>query len=522
MRPRLPKILSDWPTRTWGEDDVNRLAAAALATALAAGPLVLSPRAASAPTPQTAIIDGAALSAAAVAVASVEPNFDFWPVFAESSMNNSLSHGLAAGFWPGFLIDAFFFIYGFQTTERGALGVSESQYPNPPQDAKASSTGFLLGNFSQGCEFLFGRQGSTTDTCKRYAAPVLDPPGAAGTSETHSAPLSSNGAAHATRFTYPGILEAADVQSATSSKFVDGHARVEAIFAAKDVTIGAQLHIDAIRARSLSVAGGSPVAQSELSLAGVTFAGQSARIDDQGVHVTGDQSTDAANASLAAQGIEVRLVQGRRQAGGDQVAASSGGLRVRVFRERAEEAFPMPVTSTRDAACRSAQASPLSAEITRLQYTIPDPAFGRVPFAPLPPDFQIDQSVPPPFSCPFLNRSFDIGIVLGLTQADARLTPLPAEQSFAGALPPSSSGTTTTPASRPAPAAPGDDTAAAPAALEPGPIGQPVAEAVSPRLVSAQQPGDVAAGVRVLYAMLIVVLGFAVGGPYVLRTLSSP
>src|SRR5581483_304814 len=104
---------------------------------------------------QPAIVQGAGLAAAGVAAASVDPNVDFWPIYSQSSMDNDSSHGLSGAIWPGFLLDAFAWLYGLQPQERGGLAISESQWPNAPHVSNGSSTGFMLENFKSGCTQFF-------------------------------------------------------------------------------------------------------------------------------------------------------------------------------------------------------------------------------------------------------------------------------------------------------------------------------------------------------------------------------
>lgn len=508
----------------------RRMAAAAVAAALLGAPLALGSRVSAGISADDAIVSGAALASGAVAVTWVNPDFDFWPIYSLSTMQNDTSHGMSGAIWPGFLVDAFFWLYGFQTLERAALGISESQWPNQPHDARASSSRFVMSNFSQGCAFLFGAQGPAHDNCRRVVDPILnDPPGSAGTSTSRSGRLTSSGQADATRYSVPGVLDAAAVRTTTDTRFVDGRTIVEAKLVATDVTIGAGLHVETLEARSVSVATGDAATaktDSTLSVLGATFNGTPVTIDDQGVHNDLDQAAVSFNDALAAQGLEVRLVQGRSQVSpeGDLVSTSTGGLRIRVFRERAEDAFPAPVREMRQAACNAAIDSPLNNEITRLQVDEPNPLFGRVPFAPLPERAQVEQSVPPPFGCPFVNRSAEVAFVLGFTDAFARLTPVPEFRFDDTPLPPApvSVGTPTdvldlglgagTPTTAPS------VISRAPART----LGGDRSAADSVVLSADFTEDDVAGGLEVLYALLgLMVAGLAVGR-YALRSLSAP
>ena len=491
------------------------------AVALVALPVAGRP-ASSAPSPDESIIDGSALAASAVAVGAVDPNFDFWPVFSLSTMDNEASHGLSAGMWPGFLIDAFFWLYGFQSTERAALGISESQYPNPPHAAKASSSGFLLNNFSEGCRFMFG-EGAAYDGCREVSDPIFrDPPGALSSSESRSGALSSDGSARATRFAYPALLEAADVVTSTDVRYTSEGTRTEATLVARDVVVGGAVRIETLRARSVAVASGSASTSdtvSQLELGRATYNGQPVVIDAGGVHLEADRSSNAVNDALAAHGLEVRLAQGRSEVtgGGEFADAATGGLVVRVGRERAEEAFPLAARDARDAACASAAQSPINEEITRVRVDQPNPLFGQVPFAPLPERVQAEQSVPPPFGCPFLNRSFEVALVLGVTNASSRLSPLPTLELAAGAGIDTIVGPSTTIRQFEVPGAAPTTGASADAVAVPRTGGR---ETV--RLAATFGEDDVANGLKVAYAVLFLLGALAAAGRFFMRSVSAP
>ena len=97
---------------------------------------VVSARAATVPD-RPVVIQGAGLAAAGVAAGRFDPNVDFWPIYSESSIDNDSSHGLSGAIWPGFLLDAFAWLYGLQPQERAGLGISESQWPNAPHTSSA-------------------------------------------------------------------------------------------------------------------------------------------------------------------------------------------------------------------------------------------------------------------------------------------------------------------------------------------------------------------------------------------------
>jgi hypothetical protein len=493
-----------------------QIAAAMIAIAIAFVPLGVANAGADVKPPaHPVIIQGAGLAAAGVAAASVDPNVDFWPIYSESTIDNQSSHGLSGAIWPGFLLDAFAWLYGLQPQERAGLGISESQWPNPPHTSSASSTGFMLKNFADGCAMFFG-----PEQCAQAFATFGEPPAALGTSSSHSALLDSSGQARGARFDFPGVLEAAEARSRTATRFENGKTVVESVFTARNVTIGGSLHIDLVEARSVAMAAGDRVhssGKSTLKIVGADFAGTPVFIDDQGLHASGDGGTDDFNKALAAEGLEVRGSQGREtvDSTGEFVDSSSGGLLVRVSRQRAEDSFPAPLIEGKNAACASAEQSPLNSEITRIRFDQPNPLFGTVPIPGMPKRAQVDQSVPPPVQCPFTNRNLGVTLVLGLTDASARLSPLPDIAVLGGAV----AATVGIPGT-PGYTVPGR--AGTPASLA---IGVPESRndvAQSTLASSPHKTGDLAHRVRILYGLIALVVALGVAGRFVLRTVSSP
>jgi hypothetical protein len=462
-----------------------------------------------------AIVQGAGLAAAGVAAASVDPNVDFWPIYSESSIDNDSSHALSGAIWPGFLLDAFAWLYGLQPQERGGLGVSESQWPNPPHVSSASSTGFMLQNFQSGCAQLFGPA-----QCDQAFATFGRPPAAAGLSTSSSGPLTSSGQARGVRFDIPGVLDATQASSHTNTHLENGTTVVESVFTAHDITIGGVVHIDSIEARSVARAAGDPAhsaGTSTLKIVGADFGGTPVVIDDHGLHTVGDSGTDDFNKALAAQGLEIRGSQGRRtiDPSGQFVDAASGGLLINVSRQRAEDSLPQPLVAGKNAACASAANSPLNNEITHVRIDQPNPLYGTVPVPGMPQRAQLDQSVPPPVQCPFTNRNVGVLLVLGLTDASARLTPLP-ELPAVGAVA-GGAGIPGTPGYTIAGRAATPDTLTEAAA--------PVSAQLNAQATLASAPrarGDVARRVKALYGLFALIVALAVVGRFVLRTVSSP
>ncbi|HYZ91940.1 MAG TPA: hypothetical protein VFA34_06045 [Actinomycetota bacterium] len=493
----------------------RRLAAASVAAAIALAPFAAA-RAVSAPRSADEVIaSGAGLAAAAVAVANVDPDFDIWPLYSESSFDNQSSHGLSGAIWPGFLLDAFAWLYGLQPQERGGFGISESQWPNPPHKSNGSSSNFMIESFADGCGQLFG-----PDACRGFFEVFDGAPAGIGESTSESDELSSRGGARGARFDYPGLVEATEAKTATHARFLDGRSVVESVFIARDITIGSDLHIDMIEARSVANAGGDrdhSDGESTLRILGARFGDTPVVIDDQGMHARGDSGTDDLNDALRAEGIEVRASQGRESvdATGEFVDAATGGLLVRVLRERVEEDVPEPLIAGKNAMCAAAEDNALNQEITRVAVDQPNPLYGQVPLPAMPQRVQVEQSVPPPAGCPFFNRNFELTIALGFTNASARLSPLPGAGELPAVIVPldfTGGGGLETRTIRVPGAAP---TAIGDAAYEAAPSeAQPVSS-------QGLDPG-VARRIRILYGVIALLLVLGVAGRFVLRAASSP
>ncbi len=491
----------------------RRLAAIGLVTAIGIGPLVAVRPSSAVEAPDDVIAQGAGLAAAAVAVANVDPDVDIWPIYSQSSIDNQSSYGLSGAIWPGFLLDAFAWLYDAQPLERGGMGISESQWPNPPHSARASSSAFMLEQFAAGCSAFYDPA-----TCAGFVQTLGTPPLAMGISESHSSELISNGMARGVRFEFPGVAEATEAWSRTNTIYKDGRSVVESVFAARNVTIGSDLHIDLIEARSTAAASGSretSEGSSELRVVGARFGDTPVVIDSQGLHMAGDEATDSLNEQLAQEGLEVRLSQGRQDVDstGEFVDSATGGLLISVLRERVEESFPDPLVEGKEALCAAAEESALNQEIQRIRVDQPNPFYGQIPLTPE--RVQIEQSIPPPVGCPFFNRNFELTIALGLTNASARLSPLPEfefEPDDLGiAVPGGAISEGETPEIQPT---------------------VPTSIAAPPTVLSTAEVADLAGApavdaesarrLRIFYGVLLLLAALGIAGRFALRAISAP
>ncbi len=491
---------------------------AVLALALATAFLLAAAPPAMAVEEPAGVVNGKALAVAAQNVLYVNPNFDVYPVYSFSRNDNLSSYDLSGGTWPGFLLDAFMDFYGFGKVERSALGIVETQFPGVPSTGQAATSDYGRDNVNNACAFLFGPQGPSPSAevlaaCKAYVQTMIDDKSskqlaARGASDF----LHSNGTAtlnHAVLA--PGVV-ADHVESRTSTDARTGVQRAEAHQIITGLEIG-PLRIGALRATArASAAKTGKNAESLLTLAEVTFMGEPAEIDDQGVHVLLDSGTKPVNDQLAAYGFDVRLTQGRTYDEGPARVGESGGLVVRMRRD----SLPDELVSAQDTLCATFAGPPFSdvPELARLKRDEPNPLYGVVPFVPMPPTVSVDEPIPPVVPCVYPNLAYDVGVLIGTAQAAAQFTPLPPP-------PPVTGGGDSGPTQREifeTVTIPGE-TVVAPD-LDPAPVAT-----VGPYVVRRSVPvltAAVAGRIKLVYAMLFVLLIGLVGGRFALRALAAP
>ena len=137
-----------------------------------------------------------------------------------------------------------------------------------------------------------------------------------------------------------GLTGVATVQSASSNsaqKFVGSTLELTAESVLKGVDIGGQLHIDEIRSTATAKIDGSKIAAStaNTTVSGATVAGQAVTIDSTGIHAGpgGDKgllkkTLNTALNALASKGITVRSLGITHTARPHKVVAETGGLLV--------------------------------------------------------------------------------------------------------------------------------------------------------------------------------------------------
>ncbi|GAC1414340.1 MAG: hypothetical protein NVSMB57_09940 [Actinomycetota bacterium] len=429
------------------------LASTALCAGFAIAPAAHASRTASVSVQQSAAINGFARASAIFVPLSVNPNFDFWPVYSLSETDGSLSHGISAGFWPGFLADATFFQFGYQPAERAFFGAAESAYPIGPVEDAAGSTDFArdcaagrvsklplplnLGDAAApeplmtGCQSLYTQYRSRVPYSAESGSTVSDnlrSEGSANGVELRAGSVTA-GSAYATSYTNGSNGSAtfsgatvilSDVHIGPSLRLKESRSSVRAVATGKQKGMEAERSITIVEARS----GDMPVV-----------------IDDHGVSTLDGKPL---NDVLAAQGLQVRVVNGTTTRGTNESAASSGALIVRATRE---SSGALPGTEKSCGVVSGVAPSPVA---TVSQTIAPNPLYSpRPPYDQLPQSIGINEKIVPSIPCPLLllDRSVDAGIALGGAVASARFQPLPGVAEVSGG--PTKSAQQPQPGSRP-------------------------------------------------------------------------
>lgn len=249
-------------------------------------------------------LDAAARASVLVAQIDVQPAFD--PAFADSRASSSTigTTSLQSVVWPSFLVDAFFFLYGFQVVERLALGIAEARWPQGPTKVDATQSNLLFSN------------GGDPDTV----------PGKGGRAVARAAEDEASGDVAWSAISLPGVGEIGAARSDTAVT-TDGNATSISHQEVVDLAIG-PLTIDVIRGEARTSSEGE--ARASLEIVGARVAGQEVLIDDEGVRALTAGAQDVVDAALAGSGLTVSMVPETEQTRGSRANASSGGVLVRV------------------------------------------------------------------------------------------------------------------------------------------------------------------------------------------------
>lgn len=263
-------------------------------------------------------LDASARASVMFAELDVQPAFD--PALADSRSSSSTigSSSLQSVVWPSFLVDAFFFLYGFQSVERIALGIAEARWPQGPTEADATWSDLLFIN------------GGPPDAL----------PGQGGRSHAIAAEERASGDVALGITELPGLGTAGAVRSITEVS-TDGASVTHAEQWVATLEAG-PLRIESIRGLARATTAGVNDASSSLRVVGATVAGTEVVIDDDGVRAATQELQDAVNAALEQAGIQVYLVPGSEEVDAETARASSGGVLVAV-----EQEGPDPTGGTR-------------------------------------------------------------------------------------------------------------------------------------------------------------------------------
>ncbi len=281
---------------------MRRVGSVLVAAALALVPL--APAGAS----EVAVLEASARASMLFAVADAQPRFDPAIVDSRASSSTIGTSALNSVAWPSFLVDAFFFLYGFQSVERLGLGIAEAGFPHGPFEADATQSNLL---------FMNGGDASTI-------------PGHAGRAHSLAGRDGASGDAAAGRITLPlgTIGTAVAVSGITTS---GGQSDAHASQTLHDVVVG-PLKIRSIAGRASTRAGKIVSASQRLVIGGATVAGTEVEVTGEGARAQTDAAQRQVNAALAAAGVEVRLAPAVESTETDSVA-SSGGVLIEVHAE---------------------------------------------------------------------------------------------------------------------------------------------------------------------------------------------
>ena len=243
----------------------------------------------------------------------VQPAFD--PAFADSRASSSTigTSSLQSVAWPGFLVDAFFYLYGFQSVERVALGIAEARWPQGPTEVDATQSDLLFLN----------------------AGDPESIPGRGGESVARAGEGSADGRVRWARITIPAVGVIAAARSETSVETGEdaiSHARQEAL----GVDLG-PIEIDAIRGTASVSSDGD--AEATLEIVGARIAGEEVVIDDEGARAVSAPAQEAVDGALAGSGMSIRVLPQTEEGSPGSATASSGGVLVLLQGE-----FPDPAT----------------------------------------------------------------------------------------------------------------------------------------------------------------------------------
>lgn len=241
-------------------------------------------------------VEASARASIVAGIIDAQPAFDPAIVDSRSTLSTIGTSTTASVVWPSFLVDAFFYLYGFQSVERVGLGIAESRWPSGPTAADATLSDLAFAN----------------------GGDAMLVPGKGGRSIARAASDVTSGQSSITDAALPGGIA---VDAATSTSQIEG--AISAEQTVSGVRVG-PLSIDAIRGTT-SIVGQD--ARARLVIAGATVAGVPVTIDDEGAHATTATAQAIVDDALTGRGLDVRVIP-TRTTDGQNASASTGGLAI--------------------------------------------------------------------------------------------------------------------------------------------------------------------------------------------------
>lgn len=273
------------------------------ATVMMAGTVVPARAAA----PASRAFEVSARASISVALANVQPSFDPAIVDASSSASSIGTSSISSAIWPSFLVDAFFFLYGFQEVERLGLGIAQAGWPQGPFVANATQSQIALSNLKGIAEF----------------------PADAGRSSARAAERAADAEAAATTAMVPGGVVIRHAHSTSQISTDADAARGRAQNTVSEIVAG-PLTLRGVRGEAAASVGVAAEATQHLTIGAATVAGTPVVIDAGGARATTTSAQTAVNDALEVAGISVRLLPSTEETGADGARARSGGVLVTV------------------------------------------------------------------------------------------------------------------------------------------------------------------------------------------------
>lgn len=234
-------------------------------------------------------------------IVDAQPSFDPALFDARAAASSVGTSSLSSVVWPSFLVDAFFFLYGFQPVERIGLGIAQAGWPQGPTEARASQSEAFASNLNGVVErpVVVGASHASAERDVAHAE-------VAASSVVLPQGITFEGARSSAR-----IDRSAGAERAVARMWFDrveiGPVTIEGFFAEASVSPG-------------------QVGRSTLTFADLTVAGTRVRLEGDTVIAPTRAAQELVDSTLAATGIEIGLLRPVA----DPSSARQRGLRITV------------------------------------------------------------------------------------------------------------------------------------------------------------------------------------------------